>query len=298
MEQNTLEITEQSAVFEFASIRDLVNQTLSKEFGENLVPNGLSTGFKSLDQVTGGFQKGQLTTIAVNPGMGKTAFLLSIANNVAIKNNYSVAIFSSERSNMKITNRLIETETGMSLEKLQHGDFKPSERDHMLSLVSSIAKAKIFLDDTPALSADELVNKARQLKSLHNIDLIIVDYLELLTTSITDTDSRSQQLQRIVQVIRDIARELNVPIVLFSQLPGGYFGPEVSMKPSLEKLPAYLNELSDVIMFLHRSDLYPQGEKAAKGTVEVIVAKCLEREQQTVVPLTFIESISKFVDFS
>lgn len=299
MEQNTLEITEQLAVSEFASIRDLVNQTLKKEFGENLVPNGLSTGFKSLDEVTGGFQKGQLSVFAVNPGMGKTAFLLSIANNLAIKDNNSVAIFSSERSNLKITNRLIETETGMSLEKLQNGDFKASERDHVLSLVGSIAKAKIFLDDTPALSIDEIVPKARQLKHQHNVDLIIIDYLELLTTSIVDTDSRAEQLNKIVHAIKDIARELNVPIVLFSQMPGGYAGAGNVIRPSLNDLPVYLSEVSDTLMFLYRSDLYAQPENnPGKGMVEVIVAKCNNMNQQTVVPLRFIESIAKFVDFS
>jgi replicative DNA helicase len=299
MEQNTLEVTEQSAVSEFASIRDMVNLALRKDFGQELVSNGLSTGFKCLDKVTGGFQKGQLTCIAVHPGMGKTAFLLSIANNLAIKNNHSVAIFSSERSNQKITNRLIETETGMSVEKLQKGHFKASEKDHILSRVGSIAKAKIFLDDTPALSISELVPKARLLKIKHNVELIIIDYLELLTTSILDTESRSEQLSRIVQTIKEVARELNIPVVLFSQIPGSYLGTENSAKPSLKVLPVYLSEIADLVMFLHRSDLYPRHkEYPGKGMVEVIVAKNQDLNQQTSVPLTFIESISKFVDFS
>lgn len=297
MDQNTLEITEQSAVSEFTSIRELVNLALKKEFGENPVPDGLSTGFKSLDKVTGGFRKGQLSCIAVNPGMGKTAFLLSIANNLAIKSNNSVAIFSSERSNLKITNRLIETETGMSLEKLQHGHFKPSERDHMLSLVSSIAKAKIYLDDTPALNVEEFVRKARQLKNNHQVDLIIIDYLELMTVSSQKEETRSEQLYNIVLAIRDVARELNVPIVLFSQMAGGYgMGRQ---RPGLNNLPPFLGELPDVIMFLHRSDLYPGGESyLGEGKVEVIVGKCNDQSQPVVVPLSFIESIAKFVDFS
>ncbi len=297
MEQNTLEITEQSAVSEFASIRELVNQALEKEFGENLVPNGLSTGFKSLDEVTGGFQKGQLSCIAVRPGMGKTAFLLSVANNLAIKNNNTVAIFSTERSNMKIANRLIETETGMSLNKIQTGDFKPSERDHMLSLVSSIAKAKLFLDDTPNLSVEELVRKARQLKMQHQVDLIIIDYLELLTIS-ADVENREEELSKIVQEIKAVAGELDIPILLFSQLAGVYTGGAGSL-PELKDLPAFISEYPDQVMLLHRSDLFAREEKEqGKGMVELVVAKCRNQDQQKVVPLTFIESIAKFVDLS
>lgn len=296
MELNTLEITEQSEVFEFASIRQLVNQALKKDFsGPENMP-GISTGFKMLDSVTGGFQNGHLYTVAVRPGMGKTAFLLSVANNLAIKQNHSVGIFSSERSSEKITNRLIESETGMSLEKLRQGAMKPSERDHMHSLVSSIAKAKIFLDDTPALSVSELTKKSKQLKHVHNVDLIIIDYLELLSTSITDTDSRTGQLGRIVQVVKNIARELDLPILLFSQInsPFGFV-----QKPCLDELPGFLSELSDSVWFVHRSDLFATAKNGnRKDLVELIVAKQNQFTESVVVTLTFIESIAKFADFS
>ncbi len=296
MEQNTLEITEQSEVFEFASIRELVNQALKKDFTEQAPGNGLSTGFKMLDNVTGGFHKGQLYTVAVKPGMGKTAFLLSVANNLAIKNNHSVAIFSSERSNLKITNRLIESETGMSLDKLRKGAMKASERDHMNSLISNIAKAKIFLDDTPSLSAEELVKRSRQLKIVHNVDLVIIDYLELLSTSITDTASRSEQLNKIVLTIKETARELNLPILLFSQIGSPF---NFMQKPSAKDLPVFLSELSDSVMFLHRSDLFPSGKNGqSKDLVEVIVAKHPLLNEPVVVPLTYIESTAKFADFS
>jgi replicative DNA helicase len=296
MEQNTLEITEQSEVFAFASIRELVNQALKKDFTEQAPGNGLSTGFKMLDNVTGGFQKGQLYTVAVKPGMGKTAFLLSVANNLAIKNNHSVAIFSSERSNLKITNRLIESETGMSLEKLRKGAMKASERDHMNSLISSIAKAKIFLDDTPALSVEELVKRSRQLKIVHNVDLVIIDYLELLSTSIIDTDSRSEQLNKIVVAIKEIARELNLPILLFSQIGSSF---NFLQKPSIKDLPVFLSELSDSVMFLHRSDLFSVAKNGyGKDVVEVIIAKQPQLKEPVVIQLTYIESIAKFADFS
>jgi replicative DNA helicase len=296
MEQNTLEVTERSEVFEFTSIKELVNQALPKEISEHITKGGLSTGFKMLDKVTGGFQNGQLFTVAVKPGMGKTAFLLSIANNLSIKNNYSVAIFSAERSSQKITNRIIETETGMSIEKLRAGAMKASERDHIHSLISSITKAKLFLDDTPSLSAEELVKKSRHLKANQQADLIIIDYLELLTTSITDSDSRPEQLKKIMAVIKELSRELNLPVLLFSQISSPL---SFLQKPEISNLPDYLLELSDSIMVLHRSDLLPAGQNGnGKGKVEVIVAKQPYVSEPETVSLTYIESIAKFADFS
>jgi replicative DNA helicase len=299
MEQNTLEVTEQPEVFSFTSIRELVNETLKTEIGQTPSLLGLSTGFRALDETIGGFQKGKLTTIAVKPGMGKTAFLLSVANNMAVRNNYAVAIFSAERSSRKMTSRLIESETGMSVDKLQNGKLKASEKDHMHSLVNGIAKARIFLDDTPGLSAPELMQKCRQLKLRHQVDLIIIDYLELLAGNNLENNSRTDQLIGIVQLIRQIARELDIPVLLFSQLPGMFPGFGSVPRPALNDIPEFLGELSDVVLFLHRSDLDPkQGKVPGKARVEMIVAKHQDPGKQGIVPLAFIESLSKFTDLS
>jgi len=297
MEHNTLEITERSEVFEFTSLRDLVNQALHQNFGEIQLSNGLSTGFRDLDKVINGFRKGQLTTIAVKPGMGKTALMLSIANNIAIRNNHSVAIFSSERPSSKITNRLIESETGMSLDKLIKGKLKPSERDHMYSLVSQIAKANIFLDDTPNLMVEQLAKKAKQLKLNNEVELIIVDYLELISVSGATDDMRDEQLNRIVGILKEIATELNVPVLLFSQIPGQYPG-AVLKRPSLVDVPVYLSELSDTVLFLYRSDLNINTVRGIQGNdiVEVVVGKCNGVKDETIVELRFIESLDKFTD--
>jgi len=297
MEQNTLEVTERSEVFEFTSLRDMVNQALQQNFGEIHLSNGLSTGFRDLDNVINGFKKGELTTIAVKPGMGKTALMLSIANNVAVKNNHPVAIFSSERSSSKITNRLIESETGMSLDKLIKGNLKPSERDHVFSLVSHIAKADIFLDDTPNLSADELMNKSRQLKLNNAVELIIIDYLELLTHPFSETESREEQLNKIVREIKQVAVELNIPVLLFSQIPGHYPG-NILNRPSLKDVPVSLAENSDVVLFLHRSDLRVASEKGyvSNDIVEVVIGKYDGQKNNDIVELRFIESLAKFTD--
>ncbi|HSV88830.1 MAG TPA: DnaB-like helicase C-terminal domain-containing protein [Bacteroidales bacterium] len=294
MEQNTLEIKDHEEVFEFTSIRELVNQTLNKDFGGHNFENHVSTGFHLLDKVTGGFYKGKLHTVAVKPGMGKTAFLLSVANNLAIKNHYSVAIFSSERSGQKITTRLIESETGMSVDRLINGSMKASERDHANSLVGGIAKAKIFLDDTQSLSISDIAKRLKQLKRKHGVDLVIIDYLELLISGIVDNESRQEQLSAIVLHLREIARELNIPVLLFSQT-GSTAG--FMQKISTKDLPVYLAELSDSLMILHRSDLYhPKRNGSVTNEVELIVVKHPDISGPVPVKLAFIESTAKFVD--
>ena len=296
MEQNTLDVTERSEVFEFASLRDLVNQALHQNFGEIQLNNGLTTGFRELDEAIQGLKKGQLSTIAVRQGMGKTALMLSMANNIAVKNNHSVAIFSPERSSKKITNRLIESETGMSLDRLVNGKLKASERDHMYSLVSHIAKANIFLDDTPNPSVDELLKKARQLKISNNIELIIIDYLELLSSGYDQNDTRQEELGRIVAALKDIAAELNIPVLLFSQLPG-FYPSNIMQKPSLKEIPVFLAEISDVVMFLHRSDMKPNGvANQAHDLVELVIGKFNGQKSEQIVELRFIESLAKFTD--
>ncbi len=299
MDPNTLEITEQPEGLRFTRIRDLVNRTLNQNFGENLTPGGVSSGFSELDKALGGFQKGQIYTIAVKPGMGKTAFLLSLANNMAVKENYSVAIFSSERSNIKMTNRLIESETGMSLSRLQSDDLKESERDHVLSLLSNIAKAKIYIDDTPAMRVEEFCNKIRGLKHLPAVDLVIVDYLELMTTDVSKDEDRPDQLSRILKKVAEVARELGLPVLLFSQSAGLQNGSAPADTSKLENLPGFLKDNSDVLMLLNRNDAFPvKKASASRHAVELFIRRKADPAAEMVVPLKFIESIAKFTDFS
>ena len=296
MELNTLEVTEQPEGFRFTSIRDLVNQTLNENFGDLSTTEGVYSGFKKLDEVLGGFKKGKIYTIAVKPGMGKTAFLLSLANNMAVKNNHSVAIFSAERSDVKMTKRLIESETGMSVEKLKSGALKPKERDHMLSLLSNIAKANIFIDDTQGLSLGGFAKNLQYLCTLEQPDLVMIDYLELLDAANKEEDM-AVQYGRIMENISAIAAKLNVPVLIFSQSVGhtnGYLSDE---RPSLKVLPDFLKQHSDVLMLLHRSNVFPgNGQDSRKDLIELVITSNGQSEQETVVPLQFIESTAKFVD--
>lgn len=295
MDINTLEITELPEGFGFTGIRELVNQTLGINFGAMLTPGSIPTGFKELDQCIGGFHGGQLYTVAVKPGMGKTAFLLSLVNNLAIKDRYAVAIFSAERSDVKMTKRLIESETGMSVDKLQEGNIKDSRKDHLLSLLGNIAKAKIMIDDSKVLTVEDLSRKSNQLKKLGKADVIVIDYLELLTSATSDQADATGRQVEIISKIRRIAVETGIPIVLFTQAVTRINGREVSKEPTAKGLPAYLREASDVLMLLHRNDVFAMPGTVKKSNVELMV---LQNEQESVVPLHFIESIAKFTDLS
>ncbi len=295
MDINTLEITELPEGLGFTGIRELVNQTLGINFGAMLTPGAIPTGFKELDQCIGGFQGGQLYTVAVKPGMGKTAFLLSLVNNLAIKDRYSVAIFSAERSDVKMTKRLIESETGMSVDKLQEGNIKDSRKDHLFSLLGNIAKAKIMIDDAKVQTVEELARKSNQLKKLQKADVIVIDYLELLTsTTSVQTDPTGRQVE-IIGKIRRIAAETGIPIVLFTQAVTRINGREVSKEPTAKGLPAHLRELSDVLMLLHRNDVFALPDPDKKSNVELMV---LRNEEEHTVLLHYIESIAKFTDHS
>ncbi len=296
MELNTLEVTEQPEGFRFTSIRDLVNQTLNENFTESSGTEGIASGFKKLDQVLGGFRKGKMYTIAVKPGMGKTAFLLSLANNMAVKNNLSVAIFSSERSNIKMTRRLIESETGMSVDKLTSGMLKPSEKDHMLSLLSNIANANIFIDDTQGLSVGTFAKNLMHLCRKQKPDLVIVDYLELLDAG-KDDEELPLRYTRVMENFRAIAARLEVPVLMFSQSvvhTNGYLSKE---RPALKILPDFLKEHSDVLMLLHRKYAYAgSGQTPQDSLVDLIVTFKDQFDKEQVVPLQFIESTAKFTD--
>ncbi len=295
MKENSLDITEQSEVFEFMSIGEIIDQTLQQKIKKEDSSKGLSTGFFEIDKVISGLHKGQLITIAVRPGMGKTAFLLSLTNNIAIKNDHSVAIFSLERSNQKITSRIIESETGMSVGKLKGANLNSTEKDHLGAVINNIAQAKIYIDDTPSVSIEEIVKKAQKLKFVHNVDLIIVDYLELLSTRFSDTYFREEQLNTIVHTLKSVALELDIPILLFSQLQGHGFEYNFLQKPSIKDIPIFLSEASDVVMFVHRSDFIGKSKQDDEN-VEMIIAKYNNKNQNTVVPLKYIESNAKFAN--
>ena len=236
--------------------------------------SGLPSGFNALDAVTSGWQPSDLVIIAARPAMGKTAFVLSMARNMAVKHHQAVAIFSLEMSAVQLVNRLIASETELSAEKLKTGRLTDEEWQQLHSRIKALVEAPILVDDTPALSIFELRAKCRRLKQKYGIKVLIIDYLQLMSGSGgRSSDSRQQEISDISRSLKALARELQVPVIALSQLSRA-----VEQRPEHRPMLSDLRESgaieqdADVVMFLYRDDYYnPDTEK--KGIAEVIIAK-------------------------
>ena len=185
---------------------------------------GIPSGFNYLDQITSGWQKSDLIIIAARPAMGKTAFVLSMAKNMAVEYNFPVAIFSLEMSNVQLVNRLIVNVSEIEGEKIKHGKLANFEWEQLHSRTSQLLNAPIFIDDTPSLSVFELRTKARRLVKEQKIQCIIIDYLQLMNASGMNYGSREQEVSMISRSLKGLAKELNIPIIALSQLNRGVEG--------------------------------------------------------------------------
>mgnify|MGYP002136997957 CR=1 FL=1 len=244
--------------------------------------SGIPTGFEKLDKVTSGWQPSDLIIIAARPGMGKTAFVLSMARNMAIDFKQPVALFSLEMSSVQLITRLISSETGLSSEKLRTGKLEKHEWEQLSTKVKDLEKAPLYIDDTPSLSIFDLRAKARRLSSQHGIKLIIVDYLQLLTAGGGGKGggNREQEISQISRGLKSLAKELEIPIIALSQLsrqvenrPGG------SKRPQLSDLreSGAIEQDADMVMFIYRPEYYglevDEEQQPTKGRGELIIAK-------------------------
>ena len=198
----------------------LVKQALKKiqEIGNQEGMSGLATGFTKLDALTSGWQPSDLVIIAARPGMGKTAFVISMAKNMAIDFNHGVAVFSLEMSSVQLITRMISSETGLTSEKLRKGNLAPHEWEQLNVKVKKLSDAPIFIDDTPSLSIFDLRAKARRLVSQHDVKIIVIDYLQLMTAGGKAGGNREQEISMISRNLKALAKELAVPVIALSQL--------------------------------------------------------------------------------
>ena len=180
--------------------------------------SGVPSGLTALDRLTSGWQKSDLVILAARPAMGKTALVLSVARNAAVDFNKPVAVFSLEMSSLQLVTRLISSESELSGEKLKKGSLADHEFEQLNAKIQKLAEAPLFIDDTPGLSVFELRAKARRLKEQHNIELIIVDYLQLMTAGGEGRGNREQEISTISRSLKGLAKELNVPVIALSQL--------------------------------------------------------------------------------
>ncbi|MFZ9045416.1 MAG: replicative DNA helicase [Cyclobacteriaceae bacterium] len=264
---------------------------------------GVASGFTALDRVTSGWQPSDLVIIAARPGMGKTAFVLSALRNAAIDFGRPVAIFSLEMSSVQLVNRLISAEAELESEKIKRGDLADYEWEQLLHKTNKLSKAPIYIDDTPGLSILELRAKARRLVAQHQVSLIIIDYLQLMTgdTSKSGGGNREQEIASISRALKGIAKELNVPVIALSQLSRAVETRGGDKKPQLSDLreSGSIEQDADMVMFLYRPEYYgiTQGEDGMPltGTGEVIISKHRNGRLDTV-QLKFIGKFTKFVD--
>ena len=241
--------------------------------------SGVPCGYSELDRMTSGWQKSDLVIVAARPSMGKTAFVLSMARNMAVEHNISVAFFSLEMSNLQLVNRLIVSESGISHEKIRNGKLTHHEWTQLTVKIDSLKNSKIFIDDTPALSIFELRAKCRRLKAQHNIDIIIIDYLQLMSGPTDAKGNREQEVSTISRSLKAIAKELDVPIIALSQLNRSVETRGGNKRPQLSDLreSGAIEQDADMVIFIHRPEYYGFNEdeegNSLVGLAEIIVAK-------------------------
>jgi len=243
--------------------------------------SGLQSGFKALDKITAGWQNSDLVIIAARPAMGKTAFVLSMAKNMAVNFNIPVAVFSLEMSNVQLVNRLIVNVCQISGSKIKTGQLEPYEWEQLDYKIKELFDAPIYIDDTPSLSVFELRTKARRLVREHKVKCIVIDYLQLMNASGMSFGSREQEVSTISRSLKGLAKELNIPIIALSQLNRGVesrVGTE-GKRPQLSDLreSGAIEQDADMVCFIHRPEYYKifVDEKGndLTGKAEIIIAK-------------------------
>ena len=233
---------------------------------------GIPTGFTDLDYRTAGMQPSDLVLIAARPSMGKTAFVLNIAQHVAFKQNECVAIFSLEMSKEQLVNRMFSLESSVDAQKLRTGQLNDQEWERLIESAGVIGRSNLIIDDTPGISISELRSKCRKFKLEHGLSMIIIDYLQLMSGS-GRSDSRQQEISDISRSLKSVARELSVPVLALSQLSRA-----VEQRPDHRPMLSDLRESgaieqdADVVMFIYRDDYYNH-DSEKKGVSEIIIAK-------------------------
>ena len=267
-----------------------------QNYGDALT--GLSTGFRDLDEVTNGLQRSDLILVAARPSMGKTAFTLNIAQNVAIRQDKSVAFFSLEMSKEQLVGRILSSVSEVSSEKLRTGQLQTDDWTRLAKAMEVMGKAPLYIDDTPGLTTQEMRSKLRRLKVEHGLDLIIVDYVQLMQgRSSGNSDNRQQEISEISRNLKLIAREMNVPLIALSQLSRGVES-RTDKRPILSDLreSGSLEQDADIVAFLYRDKYY--NENSEKGDItEVIIRKHRNGALKTV-ELMFQGELTRFRDVS
>lgn len=264
--------------------------------------SGIPTGFTGLDRVTGGWQRSDMIIVAARPGMGKTAFVLSMARNMAVDHQVPVAVFSLEMSSIQLVQRLLASETEIDAGKLRKGTLEDHEFHQLHQRISRISEAPIFIDDTPALSIFELRAKCRRLKAQHGIQMVIIDYLQLMTAGgDSKIGNREQEISTISRSIKQIAKELDIPVIALSQLSRQVETRTGDKRPMLSDLreSGAIEQDADIVAFIYRPEYYgfdtDEAGNSTAGMAEIVIAKHRNGALENV-PLRFISRLAKFAN--
>lgn len=274
-EKRVFQLVQKRTTDDFVPVRQIVMNAMDKI--ETAAKNkgsvtGIPTGFIDLDYRTAGMQPSDLILVAARPSMGKTAFELNLAQYMAFKKNLTVALFSLEMSKEQLVNRMFSLESNVDAQKLRTGQLNDEEWERLIESAGTIGKSKLIIDDTPGISIAELRSKCRKYKLEHDLSIIMIDYLQLMSGS-GRTESRQQEISDISRSLKALARELSVPVVALSQLSRA-----VEQRPDHRPMLSDLRESgaieqdADVVMFLYRDDYYNH-DSPDRGVSEVIIAK-------------------------
>ena len=296
-ESGIFEISQQRQKGQYTHIKDvllenieIIDKAAQMEGGLT----GVTTGFRDLDEKTSGLQKSELIILAARPAMGKTAFALTVARNAAVKGGASVLLFSMEMSKESLGQRLLAMESRVDMQSLKKGNLQRRDWDDINDALDILSRANIHIDDTAGVSIMEMKSKCRRLKAEEGLDLVIIDYLQLMNPE-GRADSRTQEISGISRNLKLMARELDCPVIVLSQLSRA---PEqrTDHRPMLSDLreSGSIEQDADIVLFLYRDDYYNK-EDAVPGECEVIIAK--QRSGPTgTVKVAWLEKITKFVD--
>ena len=255
---------------------------------------GVTTGFKDLNKKINGLQRTDLILVAARPAMGKTAFALNLVQNAAIKGNASVAVFSLEMSKEQLAQRMIAAQSNVELKKMKTGTLNDADWPRIISAMAVMSDAKIFIDDTPGIKINELRSKCRKLKMEQGLDLVMIDYLQLMESD-SKNESRQQEISKISRSLKILAKELDCPVVALSQLSRA---PEqrADHRPVLSDLreSGAIEQDADIVMFLYRDEYY-HSDSEKKDLAEIIIAKNRHGETGSV-ELVWMGSIQRFGD--
>ena len=299
-EHRIFEIAERRVRRAFTPMREIVKdsfETIERLYERRERVTGIPTGFRDLDERTSGFQPGDLIVVAGRPSMGKTAFCLNIAQHVGIERKQPVAIFSLEMTKEQLVTRMLCSEARVDAHKLRSSYLGESDWPRLTMAAGRLAEAPIFIDDTAALSILEMRAKARRLQAEHGLDLLIVDYLQLVRGHGT-ADNREQEISEISRSLKALAKELKAPVVALSQLNRSVES-RADRRPILADLreSGAIEQDADVVLFIYRDEVYHPDREESHGKAEIIIGK--QRNGPTgTVPLSFISAYTRFENYT